>query len=63
VSICVGSIAGNILGAALSISVDRKEKNVTYINNVVIYRGMRVRWGRGCEISSCVRYGYDFSQL
>jgi len=43
VSICVGSIAGNILGAALSISVDRKEKNVTYISNVVIYRGMRVR--------------------
>ncbi len=37
------STLGNILGTTLSISVDMIKKNVTYINNVVIYREMRVR--------------------
>jgi hypothetical protein len=40
---CAVSILGNILGATLSISVEMIKKNVTYINNVVIYREMRVR--------------------
>ena len=40
---CAVNILGNILGTTLSISVDMIKKNVTYINNVVIYREMRVR--------------------
>ena len=47
----VNEYAGDILGEVLSISVDMIRKNVTYINKVGIYGGMRVRWGHGCENS------------
>jgi len=39
----VNEYAGGVLGEVLSISVDRIRKNVTYINKVGIYGGMRVR--------------------